>query len=63
VLGNSTTKIHIGKGLTLFPFHMPCEKNLHRSRTSPSKKAAKKLFRDEGITDDNAAGSTDVDAE
>ncbi|PWZ03951.1 hypothetical protein Zm00014a_030103 [Zea mays] len=31
-----------------------------RSRTSPSKKAAKKLFRDEGITDDDAAGSTDV---
>jgi hypothetical protein len=23
VLGNSTTKIHIGKGLTLFPFHKP----------------------------------------
>jgi hypothetical protein len=22
VLGNSTTKIHIGKGLTLFPFHI-----------------------------------------
>ncbi|AQK57157.1 putative replication protein [Zea mays] len=33
-----------------------------RSRTSPSKKAAKKLFRDEVITDDDAAGSTDVDA-
>ncbi|ONM36686.1 putative replication protein, partial [Zea mays] len=34
-----------------------------RSRTSPSKKAAKKLFRDEVITNDDAAGSTDVDAE
>ncbi|AQK94097.1 hypothetical protein Zm00014a_023315 [Zea mays] len=34
-----------------------------RSRTSPSKKAAKKLFKDEDITDDDAAGSTDVDAE
>ncbi|PWZ22846.1 hypothetical protein Zm00014a_021911 [Zea mays] len=34
-----------------------------RSRTSPSKKTAKKLFRDEVITDDDAAGSTDVDAE
>uniref|UniRef100_A0A804Q6J5 Helitron helicase-like domain-containing protein n=1 Tax=Zea mays TaxID=4577 RepID=A0A804Q6J5_MAIZE len=33
------------------------------SRTSPSKKAAKKLFRDEGITDDDVAGSTDVDAD
>jgi hypothetical protein len=29
----------------------------------PSKKAAKKLFRDEVITNDDAAGSTDVDAE
>ncbi|PWZ13511.1 Replication factor A subunit [Zea mays] len=34
-----------------------------RSHTSPSKKAAKKHFRDEGITDDDAADSTDVDAE
>ncbi|AQL00856.1 hypothetical protein ZEAMMB73_Zm00001d044767 [Zea mays] len=34
-----------------------------RSRTSPSKKAAKKLFRDEVITNDDATGSTDVDAE
>jgi hypothetical protein len=42
---------------------MPWEQNLHRSRTSPSKKAAKKLFKDEDITDDDAAGSTDVDAE
>jgi hypothetical protein len=53
----------------LFPYHditftcMPWEQNLHRSRTSPSKKAAKKLFKDEDITDDDAAGSTDVDAE
>lgn len=34
-----------------------------RSRTSPSKKAARKLFRDEDITDDDAAGSTDANAE
>ena len=53
----------------LFPYNdialtcMPWEQNLQRSRTSPSKKAAKKRFRDEGITDDDVAGSTDVDAE
>jgi hypothetical protein len=53
----------------LFPYNditltcMTWEQNLHRSRTSPSKKAAKKLFRDEGITDDDVAGSIDVDAE
>ncbi|AQK88968.1 putative replication protein [Zea mays] len=34
-----------------------------RSRTSPSKKVAKKLFRDDGTGDDDAAGSADVDAE
>jgi hypothetical protein len=42
---------------------MTWEQNLQRSRTSPSKKAAKKLFRDEVITNDDATGSTDVDAE
>ncbi|AQK66572.1 putative replication protein [Zea mays] len=50
VLDGSTNKTH--KSVTR-----------KRSRTSPSKKAAKKRFRDEGITDDDVAGSTDVDAE
>jgi hypothetical protein len=53
----------------LFPYHvitftcMPWDQTLHRSRTSPSKKVAKKLFRDDGTGDDDAAGSADVDAE
>jgi hypothetical protein len=52
-----------------FPYHvisftcMTWDQTLHRSRTSPSKKVAKKLFRDEDIGDDDAAGSADVDAE
>ncbi|XP_035823347.1 uncharacterized protein [Zea mays] len=50
VLDGSTNKAHksvVGK----------------RSRTSPSKKVAKKLFRDEDTGDDDVAGSADVDAE
>jgi hypothetical protein len=53
----------------LFLYHlisfacMPWDQTLHRSRTSPSKKVAKKLFRDEGTGDDDVAGSADVDAE
>ena len=42
---------------------MPLDQTLNRSRTSPSKKVAKKLFRDEDTGDDDVAGSTDVDAE
>lgn len=34
-----------------------------RARTSPSRKVAKKLFRDEDTGDDDVAGSGDVDAE
>lgn len=34
-----------------------------RARTSPSRKVAKKLFRDEDTGDDDVAGSRDVDAE
>jgi hypothetical protein len=53
----------------LFVYHlisftcMPLDQTLHRSRTSPSKKVAKKLFRDEDTGDDDVAGSADVDAE
>jgi hypothetical protein len=31
VLGNSTTKIHIGKGVSLFPFHTPLHRITHPS--------------------------------
>ncbi|AQK64323.1 putative replication protein [Zea mays] len=50
VLDGSTNKTH--KGVTG-----------KRYRTSPSKKVVKKLFRDDGTGDDDAAGSADVDAE
>jgi hypothetical protein len=32
VLGNSTTKIFIGKGLTLFPFHYELEIHYHAGK-------------------------------
>jgi hypothetical protein len=33
VLGNSTTKIHLGKGLILFPFQTPRKRNKFSART------------------------------
>jgi hypothetical protein len=53
----------------LFPHHgdtftcMPWQQTLHGSHTSPSKKVAKKLFRDEDKGDDDVVGSADADAE